>query len=377
MEAPLTCQETPKSEESFIIKYNNHEYNIIFQNFSNSICIKASYFDDILNHDYEKNYELNELKNNKYLNMCETIDEIYGELIFLLKKNQTKLLENNNEISIIIPLEPTIIKEIIFILEEKSKKEEENIKELILVISDMKVEINKLKEELNISNQKNIELNNKITSLEQENIIFKEKMDKIQNYIPFLEELKKDLKERILFDYPFQNDKLNHSPSTKWATFFSFGKDKASLTEFKNLKCIVTNGLLAVKTEIDLNNNWIIQFEYCKFDWSPADWSHIFSFGLHNNYGGDDSYYAITLDTKPRDGYQIMRLTKSNAGDGNWHTITARYTKNIKLLEGLIDNNVIEKKYVSLGTTSGFYFGGQGCGGEFSMYLRNFKFIID
>ena len=158
---------------------------------------------------------------------------------------------------------------------------------------------------------------------------------------------------------------------------FSFGKVKASLAVIKGLKCINTNGLLAVKRNINLNRDWIIQFEYCKKDWSPKDWSHIFSFGTHNKYGGDSSYYAITLDTKSRDGYEIMRLTSSNAGDGNWHTIIARYKKDKQLLEGLIDNTILKSQIMPLDTTSGFYFGGQGFFGEFSMYLRNFKFALD
>ena len=182
----------------------------------------------------------------------------------------------------------------------------------------------------------------------------------------------------MLCDYPFQEDKINHSISNKFNPYFSFGKDKASLTVFKGLKCINTNGLLAVKRNINLNRDWILQFEFCKKDWSPRDWNHIFSFGTHINFGGEDnSYYAITLETEPRDGYQIMRLTSKNAGDGKWHKITIRYEKETKLLNGLVDNISIETKKVSLGTTSGFYFGGKGGCGEFSMYLRNFKFFLD
>ena len=182
----------------------------------------------------------------------------------------------------------------------------------------------------------------------------------------------------LLCDYPFQDDKINHSISNKFYPYFSFGKDNASLTVFNGLKCIKTNGLLAVKRDINLNRDWILQFEFCKKDWSPQDWSHIFSFGRHIIFGGEDnSYYAITLETGPRDGFQIMRLTSKNAGDGKWHKITVRYEKETKLLKGLVDNKIIESKKVSLGTTSGFYFGGHGRYLEFSMYLRNFKFILD
>ena len=61
---------------------------------------------------------------------------------------------------------------------------------------------------------------------------------------------------------------------------------------------------------------------FVKKDWSPVDWNHIFSFGIHYLFSGKDkSYYAITLETNPRDGYQIMKLTSKNAGDGKWHKI--------------------------------------------------------
>ena len=183
-----------------------------------------------------------------------------------------------------------------------------------------------------------------------------------------------NINKNMICNYPFQDDKKNHSIDN----IISFGRDKSSLTTFNGLKCINTNGLLAVKKNIDLNKDWILYFEFCKKDWSPADWSHIFSFGTHINYGGEDnSYYAITLETNPRDGYQIMKLTSKNTGDGKWHKIIVRYEKESKLLEGFVDNILIESKVVSLNTTSGFYFGGKGWCGEFSMYLRNFKFLMD
>ena len=160
-------------------------------------------------------------------------------------------------------------------------------------------------------------------------------------------------------------------------SLFFFWKRKSFINEYNGLKCIDTNGILAVKRNIDLNRDWVLMFEFCKKDWSPSDWSHIFSFGTHVNYGGDNSYYAITMETKARDGYLIMKLTPKNAGDGKWHRIIVRYAKEIKLLEGFVDNMLIESKEVILTSTSGFYFGGKGWKGEFSMYLRNFKFFLD
>ena len=72
-----------------------------------------------------------------------------------------------------------------------------------------------------------------------------------------------------------------------------------------------------------------------------------------------------------------MKLTKKDIGDGNWHKIFVKYSKENKLLEGFVDKKLIDSKNVSLNNITGFYFGGEGCGGEFSMYLRNFKLLFD
>ena len=55
-----------------------------------------------------------------------------------------------------------------------------------------------------------------------------------------------------------------------------------------------------------------------------------------------------------------MKLTQEVAGDGNWHKIFVKYNKENKLLEGFVDNKLIDSKVVSLSDVTGFYFGGQG-----------------
>ena len=72
-----------------------------------------------------------------------------------------------------------------------------------------------------------------------------------------------------------------------------------------------------------------------------------------------------------------MILTSKIAGGDKWHKMTVKYEKESKLLEGFVDNYLIESKVVSLNTTAGLYFGGKGQCSEFSMYLRNFKFFFD
>ena len=88
---PPTAKEEIKQENSYsIISDKNHTFNLIFQNLNSIIGISASYEDDIMKHNYEKQLTLDELKQNKYLLICDTIDEIYDLLIMLFNKNQYK-----------------------------------------------------------------------------------------------------------------------------------------------------------------------------------------------------------------------------------------------------------------------------------------------
>ena len=73
----------------------------------------------------QKKFYLNDFKNNKLLSLCESIDEIYDQLILEFKKDNKKaIVEENNKIIIIIPIEIVKIKEIKIILDKKiySKK---------------------------------------------------------------------------------------------------------------------------------------------------------------------------------------------------------------------------------------------------------------
>ena len=90
---PPTAKEEIKQQNSYLINSDkNHSFNITFQNLNSIIGISATFENDIIKHNYEKKLTLDELKQNKYLGLCETIDEIYLELITLQKKNQTKII---------------------------------------------------------------------------------------------------------------------------------------------------------------------------------------------------------------------------------------------------------------------------------------------
>ena len=165
------------SQEKFTISSDkNNSFNLIFQNRKSTIYISASFQSEIKKIEYEKNYNLEELKTNKYLSLFDTISETYEEIISIIKqrKSEIKLIEKENQIEINIPLFGARIKEIIFILNEKEKNDKDKINELYDIISNLKQENKQLKE-----NQKKLEekiniILNEIKPLKE----FKEKMDK-------------------------------------------------------------------------------------------------------------------------------------------------------------------------------------------------------
>ena len=188
---PPTAKEIIKQENSYsIISDKNHSFNLIFQNLNSTIGILASYENDFIKHNYEKKLILDELKQNKYLALCETIDEIYDELIRLLNKNQFKIIEETNSIYISIPIEHSKLKEILFEVNEIIKNDSEKINELFSIISNMKKEIKEFKEQF-----KNEEINN----LKEDN---KNMKQEIKNLIEEIKTLKenslKDLNEKIM-----------------------------------------------------------------------------------------------------------------------------------------------------------------------------------
>ena len=96
-----------KSTKSYIIisDKNNIFYLTIQNQFSIINILSYYYQDNIIKYYYEKEFKLEELKENKYLYLCDNIDEIYNELIYLLDKNKSKIIEGKNKIDLNIPID--------------------------------------------------------------------------------------------------------------------------------------------------------------------------------------------------------------------------------------------------------------------------------
>jgi hypothetical protein len=122
MNTPNANDNSPKKE--FTINTNeNKTYILTFQNKTSSLYINASTQTDILKLEFDKNFSLNDLKENKYLSLFDSIDEIYEEVVNIIntKLKEVKINEEKNKIVITIPIGGFRIKEITLILNEKRK----------------------------------------------------------------------------------------------------------------------------------------------------------------------------------------------------------------------------------------------------------------
>ena len=158
--------DTPKANDiikSFTITSDkNRTFNINFQNKSSSSLYIYAYFqNEITKIEYENNFSLEGLKDNKYLSLFDTINDIFEEIISILNKNlkEVKIIEEQAKITINIPIGGTKMKPILLNLNEKEKNEKQQISELFTIISNLKKENNELK-----SNQ--IKLEERIKYLE-------------------------------------------------------------------------------------------------------------------------------------------------------------------------------------------------------------------
>ena len=192
-----------KSTKSYIIisDKNNIFYLTIQNQFSIINILSYYYQDNIIKYNYEKELKLEELKENKYLCLCDNIDEIYNELINLLDKNKSKIIEGNNKIDLNIPIDNLKIKEIKFSMNEMNK---------FSIISKLKNKMNNLKEDNKNLREEINNLKEEIKNI-KEDMNQKDKIDlKINNIKEDLNNLKKDNNNNIKEEICNLNEEIDN-----------------------------------------------------------------------------------------------------------------------------------------------------------------------
>ena len=358
---PPTAKEEIKLKNSYtIVSDKNHSFSIIFQKFNSSIGIIGSYQDEIIKHSYQKNITFEELKKNKFLGICETIDEIYDELILLLNKNKTKILEETNQIFISIPVEMVKVKEILFVLDEITKNDSEKIEELFSIISNLKKEIKELKE-----NKKSLEEDLKYLKEENNNKKeeiknLKEKINLFESFTPYLEEYKKksddkknnkiiiNLDSLIIEDNEKYNMTLknwiNPNMKIKAELLYRMSRDGIEVQTFHNL-CDNKGPTVIIAKLID---------GYILGTYTPLDWD-----STTNGSKSDSKMFVFSLTEK----IKCLKNNKNNCGiycGSNYgpYSYFLRFYKNDKMNKAYIvpqDGSFDESQKLYPGKNEGYY----------------------
>lgn len=104
---------------------------------------------------YEKKVYLSEVKNNRYLSICNNIQELFLSLEPQLKEtNGLKLIEDKNKLDLIIPLPSPLVKEVAFSIPKVEKDVNMEIKDLYRIINQQQDLINKLNERVSLLEKK-------------------------------------------------------------------------------------------------------------------------------------------------------------------------------------------------------------------------------
>ena len=188
MEAPKPIEtnlgeEKLKEEKIFTINSENKIYNLDIINFNSFIKFYCFYLTEDNKYEFEKKYFLEELKSNKYLSICDSIDEVYSQLKIELDKNNVDIKENKEDIILKININHIKAKDISFKLDKKIKDIKETIEDLKDEISFLKKENKFLKASIEKLENQNTNINNNLINLNNDNKLLLEKIAKLEKII--------------------------------------------------------------------------------------------------------------------------------------------------------------------------------------------------
>ena len=164
---------TPKDNNNYIAleiisnKKNHFTLNIC-NNSDSCLEIEVKSSDNIYNLTYSGKFTLNSLKKLcKYFMMCESIEEVICSMKPLIGKSN--LIEKNNEIDLLIPINHPLCKEALLTIPQKAKEVSESINELYKLVVNLKNIINSQQESINKQQEEIKELKKRIEILELQN----------------------------------------------------------------------------------------------------------------------------------------------------------------------------------------------------------------
>ena len=215
MEEISIKEETPSIEKTLEAIKDNTKITLKIKIKGNNFIISTEKKDSLIPKIYEGISSKQEIQKNKYFLGFDTLDEILDELISKSKSESPKLIEEHDYLIIKFFLSSSSFNDLEFILKPKSKNSEDKFKELYDIISELKKEINNLKNEnvqlkeqmrLLIDFKQGIEEEKKLK--QQKNLLEKskilngswEKIDKIKGFISSDKYFDSELKYRMTRD---------------------------------------------------------------------------------------------------------------------------------------------------------------------------------
>ena len=167
----------PKNCKTLNLKSDkNNDFEIQFYVYENNLIFEGNTKNAIPQKNYKKIYSLENVQTNKYFLICETINEIYDEILNQISQNETgvKINEKMNNLILTIPLNTKKIKECSFEIDEVANNTNGQISELYTIVNQLTNEVKTLKE-------KNKELEGRLEEIEKIFLLpYKEKLEKEQ-----------------------------------------------------------------------------------------------------------------------------------------------------------------------------------------------------
>ena len=231
-------------ENHFEIVSNEKKYDLKITINKDYIIIEASCINSLQKETYQNSFSFSDMQKYKYFKICESLDEAYLLLSESANSKDIKLIQNSkNEITIIIPINNALIKEISFQLKIKEKNIEDKVNELFFVIEKQQKEIDAMKkeiEELKTYKKKEVEEKEK----------FEEKFMLKNSLI-----LNKNDEEAI-------RDWINPNKNLKFKLLFRMSRDGSNCSDFHRFCDDKGETLLLFKTDTN-----------CRFGaYTPLKW---------------------------------------------------------------------------------------------------------
>lgn len=244
--APTYLSYAKNKQINFEIKSNKGKiYYINFINISEQLCISAYSNGNNSKVEYESKFDLSYIKNVKLFILYDTMDECLDEIFAGINSGKSYLTEENNCITIFIPLNNVKFKEIKFRVELKGNND-----------------LNK-KDNIN-QNEQIVEMKKVIKAQNKEIVDLKEKVEQLEYFIRDLLIFKNDISGKINFrlnskivdSYTYIlllktwiNDNENMNKIIKTKLLYRLSRDGDSVETFHKLCDNISPTLTLVETK--------------------------------------------------------------------------------------------------------------------------------